>query len=65
MYAMVHCFYTHKVVHDAEGHLEAMRLAAESARKKLSDTKLQWRLKRKEFENGLHNTVPVYIYMFV
>jgi cellobiose-specific phosphotransferase system component IIA len=42
------------VVHDAEDHLESQRLAAEAARNRLSQAKLQLRLQRKEFGNGLY-----------
>ena len=39
------------MVHDTEDHMETVRLAADTARKRLSQAKLQLRLKRKEFEN--------------
>ena len=55
-----------KVVHDAEDHLGSVRLAAEAARKKLGEARLQLRLKRQEFEKGLKLiyifiTIAVYI----
>ena len=46
--------FVFKVVHDVEENLESMRIAAEAARKKLDKIKLQWRLKRKELENGTY-----------
>ena len=46
-------FSLYQIVHDAEELLESARIAAEEARKKLNDARLQLRLKRKEFKNGM------------
>ena len=46
-------FSLHQIVHDAEAQLECARVAAEEARKKLNEARLQLRLKRKEFKNGI------------
>ncbi|CAI8018802.1 IQ motif and ankyrin repeat domain-containing protein 1 [Geodia barretti] len=43
------------IVHDAEELLESARIAAEQARKRLNDARLQLRLKRKEFKNDGEN----------
>lgn len=47
----IHIFF--QIVHDAEAQLESARVAAEEARKKLNEARLQLRLKRKEFKSGI------------
>lgn len=46
-------------MHDAEDHLEHAKLAAETARKNLSEVRLQLRLKKKEFQNGMVQNIHI------